>query len=133
MQVFDGVGVENVLRAGCLGPLLGLGELADGGGRGEAPLENSWRTRGQLAPQHRGRHRRECVWSEGGKVRFGVATRVQSGLGCFPSNFASHRMKCVTATTLALFVLAAFAREEKPCTVHDEGGTYYDLNGLSAK
>ena len=42
-------------------------------------------------------------------------------------------MKCVTATALALFVLVASARDEKPCTVHGEGGTYYDLNKLSAK
>jgi hypothetical protein len=42
-------------------------------------------------------------------------------------------MKCVTAATLALFVLAASARDEKPCTVHDEGGAYYDLSMLSAK
>lgn len=65
-----------------------------------------------------------------GKVRFGVAARVQSAFGCCLS---PHRMKCVTATTLILFVLAASARDEKPCTVHGEGGTYYDLNKLSAK
>ena len=78
MQVFDGVGVENVLRAGCLGPLLGLGELADGGGRGEAPLENSWRTRGQLAPQHRGRHRRRGSVCGRRVERFGSESRPAS-------------------------------------------------------
>lgn len=40
LQVFDGVGIENVLRSGGLSPLLGLGELADSGGGGERPLEN---------------------------------------------------------------------------------------------
>lgn len=42
-------------------------------------------------------------------------------------------MKYTTAATFALFVLAASARDEKPCTVHDEGGTYFDLNKLSSK
>jgi len=70
-----------------------------------------------------------------GKVRFGVAARVQSAFGCCPSVtfHIPHRMKCATAATLALFVLAASARDEKPCTVHGKGGTYYDLNSLSAK
>jgi hypothetical protein len=48
-------------------------------------------------------------------------------------SITSHIMKYTTATTFALFVLAASARDEKPCTVHDEGGTYFDLNKLSAK
>ena len=137
MQVFDGVGVENVLRSGCLGSLLGLGELAGGGGRGERPLEHPGIPRAQLAPQHRGRHRRggsvcgrRRKWK--GSVR---SCSVQSAFGCCLLHHISHphRMKCVTAATLALFALAASARAEKPCTVHDKGGTYYDLNRLSAK
>ena len=64
LQVFNSVGVKNVLRSGCLGRLLSLGELVDGGSRGERPLENPWRMRAQLASQHRGRHRGERVWSE---------------------------------------------------------------------
>lgn len=67
-----------------------------------------------------------------GKVPFGVAGRVQSAFGSCPS-ITSHIMKYTTAATFALFVLAASARDEKPCTVHDEGGTYFDLNKLSAK
>ena len=42
-------------------------------------------------------------------------------------------MKCATVATLALFALTVFARDEKACTVYDQGGAYYDLNGLSAK
>jgi len=64
LQVFNSVSLENILRPGCLGRLLGLGELADGGSRGKGPLENPWRMRAQLASQHRGRHRGERVWSE---------------------------------------------------------------------
>lgn len=56
LQVFNGVSLENVLSSGRLCRLLRLGELADGGGRRERPLENSRGTRTQLAPQHRGRH-----------------------------------------------------------------------------
>jgi len=41
-------------------------------------------------------------------------------------------MKCATAATLALLALTASARDDKPCTVHDEGGAYYDLTRLSA-
>ena len=75
------------------------------------------------------------MWSEDGKVRFGVATRIQSAFGVrlLPSIFTSHLMRRATATALALFILAASARDEKPCTVHDKGGTYFDLNRLSAK
>ena len=72
-----------------------------------------------------------------GKVRLGVAVtvRVQSAFGCCPLHHIPHphRMKYTTAVTLVLFVLAASARDEKPCTVHDKGGTYFDLNRLSAK
>ena len=52
-----------------------------------------------------------------------------------PLHHISHldHMKCATVATLALFALTASARDEKPCTVHDEGGTYYDLSRLSSK
>lgn len=40
LQVFDGVGIENVLRSGGLSRLLGLGELVDSGSGGKRPLEN---------------------------------------------------------------------------------------------
>jgi len=140
LQVFNGVGFENVLHSGCLSRLLGLGELANGGSR-ERPLENPRGTRTQLAPQHRGRHRmrgsvcgRRRKWEGSVRSRRSrpISVRLLSTAPSHPIPHP-HRMKCTTAATLALFVLAASARDEKPCTVHDQEGTYYDLNRLSAK
>ena len=84
---------------------------------------------------------RSVVWSEeeGGKVRFGsrssrpISVWLTVASLLITSSHIPFHMKCATAATLAIFALAASARDEKPCTVHDEGGTYYDLSGLSAK
>ena len=76
---------------------------------------------------------------EGGKVRFGsrssrpISVWLTVASLLITSSHIPFHMKCATAATLAIFALAASARDEKPCTVHDEGGTYYDLSGLSAK
>ena len=72
------------------------------------------------------------MWSEDEVGRFGSESQSASNqLSAVVHSITS--MKCITATTLALFVLAASARDEKSCTVHDKDGTYYDLNKLSAK
>ena len=74
------------------------------------------------------------MWSEEAE-RFGSEPQLASNQRSAVNFPPSHplRMKCATAATLALFALVASARDEKPCTVHDKGGTYYDLNKLSAK
>jgi hypothetical protein len=76
----------------------------------------------------------ERVWSEEEVGGFGSESQPASNqrLAVVPS-ITPPTMKCATAATLVLLALAASARDEKPCTVHDSEGTYYDLSGLTAK
>jgi hypothetical protein len=132
---------KTFLRSGCLGRLLSLGELTDGGGRGERPLEKTWRTRAQLASQHRGRHCGEeaCVVGGGGTVeRFGSesAARVQSAFGCLspPSHSTSslHEVRYGNnARPLRRSPHSRVTRNHAPCTA-GEGRITISTNYLQS-